>query len=144
LQETIAARLMKTSGFHSVSVCDRPAVSVEEDSVQVKNGFIGIWRPAGEFSCAGVIPDFVLFVYNVAVDSATVDYKDRDVVFSETNLELSAEYVYMKVESKGIVSCGKIHKNYTSLFPAVTRKSFEKLAEKISDELLAEGNYSKK
>ena len=143
LQETIAARLVKTSGFHSVSVCDRPVGAVEEDSVKVNNGCIGILRPAGKFSCAGGVPDFVLFVYNVAVDSGTVEYKERDVVFSETNLEFSAEYVYMKAESKEIVSYGKIQKNYTSLFPAVNRKSFKKLAEKISDELLVEGHYSK-
>ncbi|HUI93269.1 MAG TPA: hypothetical protein VLX68_13565 [Chitinivibrionales bacterium] len=142
-EQAVAANLSKTSCFRSVKWCGRQAAAVVGDSVRVKNAYTGIWRPAGRLPCAEA-GDLVLFVYNAALDSATVEYKEQDVVFSQTTLNFSADYVYLKADSGRVVSFGKIQENYVGLVPAVERTSFEKLAEKISNVLLAGGNYSKR
>jgi hypothetical protein len=143
-EQAIAANLAKNSCFRSVSLCDRPAPAVVVDSVLDKNKYIEIWRPDGQVSCSGNVPDYILFVFNVAIDSATAERRDRDVDFTMTSLEFSAEYVYVKTEQRKIVTYGTINENYSSLFPVVDKKSFEKLAQKISEELLAEDNYSRR
>jgi hypothetical protein len=145
LQNNIAVKLRAASCFDKIYACQfKGEPEYLFDSIKIKDGYFKTIKPNVAKSEVDCKCDVVLIIYNVNIDTMTQGLVFQDVSAVTTSLNFYAEYVYWDAAFKNAMACGEINKDYSSTFPFITRKNWDKLTAKIVRELLVEGNYSKK
>ena len=144
LQKSISKGLKEKSSFKSVELCQfRGQPTIEYESIKYKDEIIKTLKPLPDSGFVTCNNDVVLMIYNVYIDTVTKENRYEDVEISTTSLDFYGEYVYWNTKLKAILSYGKIRKDYSSTNQSVHISNWNKLVDKIVEELLVEGNYSK-
>jgi hypothetical protein len=137
MQKALTKKLQTKACFDSVFSCKfSRQPSFVYDSVKNKSVTATIVRPNADSSLFACNNDVVLMVYNVYIDTVTLECVFQDVTVSTTTLQLNGEYVFWNTQRKGLLAYGTVKTDYSTAGQAIHVQNWDKLMSNLANKLL--------